>query len=77
MPEAGLLPIDPGARRAILHAVDGLADDSTALLAQLVRHRSLLGEEAGCLDAMAGAPSPGGSRSMPTRWPASRASRRR
>ena len=53
MPEAGLLPIDPGARRAILQAVDGLADDSTALLAQLVRHRSLLGEEAGCLDAMA------------------------
>ena len=53
MPEAGLLPIDPGARRAILHAVDSLADDSVALLAQLVRHRSLLGEEAGCLDAMA------------------------
>ena len=52
MPEAGLLPIDPGARRAILQAVDGLADDSVALLAQLVRHRSLLGEEAGCLQAM-------------------------
>ncbi len=53
MPEAGLLPIDPGARRAILDAVDSLADDSVALLARLVRHRSLLGEEAGCLDAMA------------------------
>ena len=55
MPDAGLLPIDPGARRAILEAVDGLQGDATALLAQLVRHRSLLGEEAGCLHAMADA----------------------
>jgi len=55
MSEAGLLPIDPGARRAILAEVDALAGEGTALLAQLVRHRSLLGEEAGCLDAMAGA----------------------
>jgi len=53
MSDAGLLPIDPGVRRAILDAADSLADDSTALLARLVRHRSLLGEEAGCLDAMA------------------------
>jgi len=54
-PDAALLPIDPSARRAILDAVDCLADDATALLGQLVRHRSLLGEEAGCLDAMAAA----------------------
>ncbi len=48
-------PLDPGARRAILDAVGSLQDDSTALLARLVRHRSLLGEEAGCLAEMEGA----------------------
>jgi len=53
MPDAALFPIDPGAQRAILDAVDGLAPDATALLDGLVRHRSVLGEEAGCLDAMA------------------------
>ncbi len=53
MSDVGLLPIDPGVRRALLDAAHSLADDSTALLARLVQHRSLLGEEAGCLDAMA------------------------
>ena len=47
-----LLPIDPGARRAILEAADALRDDATALLARLVRHRSVLGEEASCLAEM-------------------------
>ena len=50
-----LIAIDPGARRAILQAVDDMAPEATELLAGLVRHRSLLGEEAGCLDAMADA----------------------
>ena len=45
---------DPGAERAILAAVDEGRDDAVALLGDLVRHRSLLGEEASCLDAMAG-----------------------
>ncbi len=45
--------MDEGAKTAVLAAVDGLREDGVALLASLVRHRSLLGEEAGCLDAMA------------------------
>jgi acetylornithine deacetylase len=49
-----LLPIDPGAKRAILQAVEGLAERSTATLARLVAHPSLLGEEAGCLTEMEG-----------------------
>ncbi|MGI4953610.1 MAG: ArgE/DapE family deacylase [Janthinobacterium lividum] len=48
------MDLDKGTERAILAAVDSLQDESTALLAGLVRHRSLLGEEASCLDAMAG-----------------------
>ncbi len=44
--------IDPGARRAILDAADGLRDDAVALLARLVRHRSVLGEEQSCLAEM-------------------------
>lgn len=48
-----LLPIDPGARRAILQAVEGLKERSTETLARIVRHPSLLGEEAGCLSEMA------------------------
>ncbi len=45
-------PIDPGARRAILEAADALRDEAVALLERLVRHRSVLGEEAGCLAEM-------------------------
>ncbi len=47
-----MLPIDPGARRAILDAADGLRGDAVALLGRLVRHRSLLGEEQSCLAEM-------------------------
>jgi acetylornithine deacetylase len=47
-----LLPIDPGARRAILQAVASLEDESTDLLARLVRHRSVLGQEQSCLEAV-------------------------
>ena len=45
---------DPGVARAVLAAVDSLQSEAVDLLAALVRHRSLLGEEASCLDAMAG-----------------------
>ena len=45
---------DAGIERALLDAVDSLRDAAVAQLAALVRHRSLLGEEASCLDAMAG-----------------------
>ncbi len=48
-----LLPIDTGARRAILDAVATLEADAEKLLATLVSHRSLLGREASCLDEMA------------------------
>lgn len=47
-----LLPIDSGARRAILESVDALRDDAIALLQHLVRHRSLLGQEQSCLAEM-------------------------
>ena len=47
-----LLPLDPGARRAILSAVDSLAADSADALAALVRHRSVLGQEQPCIAAM-------------------------
>ena len=47
-----LIPLDPGARRALLQAVDSLQGVATELLSSLVRHRSVLGEEAGCLQAM-------------------------
>jgi len=43
---------DPGIRRAILQAVADGEAQSEALLARLVRHRSLLGEEAACLEDM-------------------------
>ncbi|MGA9866814.1 MAG: ArgE/DapE family deacylase [Acetobacteraceae bacterium] len=44
--------MDPGARRAILEAADALRDDAVALLARLVSHRSVLGEEQSCLAEM-------------------------
>ncbi len=47
--------LDPAIRRAILDAADSQAGDGVALLAGLVRHRSLLGEEQGAVDAMAAA----------------------
>ena len=47
-----LFPLDPGARRAILDAADDLRAEGVALLERLVRHRSLLGEEAGALVEM-------------------------
>ncbi len=47
-----MLPIDPGARRAILDAADGLRGEAVALLDRLVRHRSLLGQEQSCLGEM-------------------------
>jgi len=47
-----LLPMDAGARRAILDAVDALRGDAVALLQRLVRHRSLLGQEQSCLAEM-------------------------
>jgi len=46
-------PVDPGARRAILAAIDDAKPASEAMLARLVRHRSLLGHEASCLEDMA------------------------
>ena len=49
------MDIDDGARRAILEAVDAARPETEALLAGLVRHRSLLGQEHGALDAMASA----------------------
>ena len=44
--------IDEGVERALLQAVDALEAEAVDVLAGLVRHRSLLGEEAECLDAM-------------------------
>ena len=44
--------LDPGVRRAILDAAAALEDDAVSLLARLVRHPSLLGQEASCLDEM-------------------------
>ncbi len=46
------LPIDSGARRAILDAATSLQPACEDLLARLVRHRSLLGHEQSCLAAM-------------------------
>ena len=48
-----LLPLDEGAVRAILEAVEGLQESAVHLLARLVRHRSTLGQERRCLDDMA------------------------
>jgi acetylornithine deacetylase len=48
-----MIPLDPGARATILTAVDSLREESVALLAGLVRHKSVLGHEQSCLAAMA------------------------
>ena len=48
-----LLPIDDGVRRAIAQAVDSLRADNEALVARLVRHKSVLGHEQSCLADMA------------------------
>jgi acetylornithine deacetylase len=47
------LPLDPGARRAILEAVDELQAESIAMLTRLVRCPSTLGNEASALNEMA------------------------
>ena len=54
--------LDPGARRAILDAAAALEDDTVALLARLVRHASLLGQEGPCLDEMQAAYTEAGLR---------------
>jgi acetylornithine deacetylase len=46
--------VDPGTKRAILAAVDDLASDAEAMLADLVRFPSTLGNEGPCLDHVAG-----------------------
>lgn len=43
---------DQGLERAVLEAAGSLAGEAEAMLARLVRHRSVLGEEAGCLGEM-------------------------
>ena len=45
--------IDPGARRAILEAAAELEGEAEAMLADLVRFRSTLGDEGPCLDHVA------------------------
>ncbi|MDE2576599.1 MAG: ArgE/DapE family deacylase [Rhodospirillales bacterium] len=47
-----LIPLDPGARKAILQAAASLQDENVALLARLVRHASVLGREQSCLAEM-------------------------
>ncbi len=47
------MTLDPGARGAILQAVDALRDDATATLMTLVRCPSTLGNEASALNEMA------------------------
>lgn len=46
--------IDPGAQRAILSAVEDLTGEAEAMLADLVRFPSTLGNEGPCLDHVAG-----------------------
>jgi len=46
-------PLDPGARRAILEAVDELQAESIAMLTRLVRCPSTLGNETSALNEMA------------------------
>ncbi|HSU07160.1 MAG TPA: ArgE/DapE family deacylase [Acetobacteraceae bacterium] len=46
------MKLDRGIQRAIVEAADALHDDAVSLLAKLVRHRSLLGQEQSCLAEM-------------------------
>ena len=48
-----MIPLDPGARRAILEAVTALEGDAVERLAGLVRCESTLGKEAGALERAA------------------------
>ena len=48
-----MIPLDPGARRAILDACDALRAESVATLERLVRCPSTLGNEASALNEMA------------------------
>lgn len=48
-----MIPLDPGARRAILDACDALREDAVARLDRLVRCPSTLGNEASALNEMA------------------------
>lgn len=48
----GLIALDPGARVAILDAATALRAETETMLARLVRHKSVLGEEQSCLDDM-------------------------
>ncbi len=48
-----MIALDPGARRAILEAVDSLRDDAVATLERLVRCPSTLGNEQSALNEMA------------------------
>jgi acetylornithine deacetylase len=48
-----MIPLDPGAKRAILEAVGALEAEAVDRLAALVRCASTLGQEAGALDLMA------------------------
>ena len=47
-----MIPLDPGARTAILEAATSLEAETEALTMRLVRHRSLLGQEQSCLADM-------------------------
>jgi acetylornithine deacetylase len=47
-----LIPLEPGARQAILDACTSLRAENVAFLERLVRHRSVLGEEQSCLGEM-------------------------
>jgi acetylornithine deacetylase len=48
-----MIALDPGARRAILEAAASLEAETEQVVARLVRHRSVLGEEQSCLAEMA------------------------
>jgi len=53
LPAGAGVTLDPGAERALMAACADLQAGAVEQLAALVRHRSVLGEEHGCLDAMA------------------------